>query len=43
LHAKTLGFTHPKTKKFVSFESEIPDDMKEIVEKWKIYLEGIAK
>jgi 23S rRNA pseudouridine1911/1915/1917 synthase len=43
LHAKTLGFTHPKTKKFVLFESEIPNDMKEIIEKWKIYLEGIAK
>ena len=43
LHAKTLGFTHPKTKKFVSFESEVPSDMQEIIEKWKIYLEGIAK
>jgi len=43
LHAKTLGFTHPKTKKFVSFESEVPSDMQEIIEKWKVYLEGIAK
>lgn len=43
LHAKTLGFTHPKTKKFVSFESDIPSDMKEILEKWRIYLLGIAR
>lgn len=24
LHAKTLGFTHPKTNEFVSFDSELP-------------------
>ena len=43
LHAKTLGFTHPKTNKFVSFESELPEDFKDVFEKWKVYLEGIAK
>jgi 23S rRNA pseudouridine1911/1915/1917 synthase len=43
LHAKTLGFIHPGTGKFVSFESDLPDDMSEIIEKWKVYLEGIAK
>lgn len=43
LHAKTLGFTHPKTNKFVSFESDLPEDFKDVFEKWKIYLEGIAK
>ena len=43
LHAKTLGFTHPKTKKFVSFESELSADMSEIIAKWKAYLGGVAK
>ena len=43
LHAKTLGFTHPKTNKFVSFESDLPEDFKDVFEKWKVYLEGIAK
>jgi len=43
LHAKTLGFTHPKTKKFVSFESELASDMSEVISKWKAYLGGVAK
>ena len=30
LHAKTLGFIHPHTKEFVRFDSELPDDMKEL-------------
>jgi 23S rRNA pseudouridine1911/1915/1917 synthase len=31
LHAKTLGFTHPVTKKFVEFKSDMPKDMKKII------------
>jgi 23S rRNA pseudouridine1911/1915/1917 synthase len=38
LHAKTLGFTHPATKKWVQFESELPDDMKGAIEKWEHYV-----
>ncbi len=37
LHAKTLGFKHPKTGKFMSFTSEIPGDMQQCIEKWKAY------
>ena len=37
LHAKSLGFIHPATGKQVSFESELPEDMKKLVEKWKSY------
>jgi 23S rRNA pseudouridine1911/1915/1917 synthase len=37
LHAKTLGFEHPKTKKHLSFDSEIPEDMQECIEKWRNY------
>lgn len=32
LHAKTLGFVHPVTNKTVKFESELPRDMKEVLE-----------
>ena len=37
LHAKSLGFVHPTTKKFMQFESELPDDMKQVIEKWEKY------
>lgn len=37
LHAKSLGFTHPKTKKWMSFESELPSDMQSVIEKWRNY------
>jgi 23S rRNA pseudouridine1911/1915/1917 synthase len=37
LHAKTLGFTHPKTEAFVRFNSEIPEDFAECIEKWRVY------
>ena len=33
LHANTLGFLHPVTKKFCEFESPIPEDMKRLIEK----------
>ncbi|MFZ1976448.1 MAG: RluA family pseudouridine synthase [Bacteroidota bacterium] len=31
LHAKTIGFIHPTTKEFMRFDSELPDDMKEVL------------
>ena len=37
LHAKTLGFTHPKTGKFMQFDSELPDDFAALIEKWRKY------
>jgi 23S rRNA pseudouridine1911/1915/1917 synthase len=37
LHAKTLGFMHPKTGKFMQFSSEIPEDMQQCIEKWQNY------
>ncbi len=37
LHAKTLGFEHPVTKEFMRFDSEIPLDMQECIEKWRNY------
>lgn len=38
LHAKTLGFQHPLTKEQVLFDSELPDDMKMVIEKWRKYV-----
>lgn len=35
LHAKELGFIHPKTGKFISFKVEPPDKFKEILDKYK--------
>nr|WP_321408826.1 RluA family pseudouridine synthase [uncultured Carboxylicivirga sp.] len=40
LHAKTLGFVHPTTKEFMSFDSELPDDMVQAIEKWRDYTAG---
>lgn len=38
LHAKTLAFTHPKTKEWMEFDSELPDDMQAVLEKWERYV-----
>lgn len=38
LHAKSLGFEHPKNGKWMQFESELPSDMVEVLQKWEIYL-----
>lgn len=37
LHAKTLGFVHPTTKEYMHFESELPDDMQELIDMWRAY------
>jgi 23S rRNA pseudouridine1911/1915/1917 synthase len=37
LHAKTLGFTHPVTGKWHHFESELPEDFVQVLEKWRSY------
>jgi len=37
LHAKTLGFRHPITKEMMQFDSEIPKDITDCIEKWKTY------
>ena len=37
LHAGTLGFDHPTTGKYISFEKELPDDMKNCIIKWRDY------
>ena len=37
LHAKILGFFHPETNKWLEFDSEIPDDMSQVIDKWRKY------
>lgn len=37
LHAKTLGFIHPTTHKEIIFESELPADMQQVIDKWRGY------
>ena len=37
LHAKTLGFVHPVTGKMMRFDTEIPEDMANCIEKWRDY------
>lgn len=39
LHAKTLGFTHPVSKEWVQFDSELPMDMMQVLEKWENYVQ----
>lgn len=38
LHAKSLGFVHPRTKKFVQFDSELPQDFQNVLNKWEEYV-----
>jgi len=38
LHAKTIGFRHPETNKDMLFESELPEDMRKLIEKWRGYV-----
>ena len=40
LHAKTLGFEHPVTNEWMSYESDLPEDMKLVLEKWSRYSTG---
>ena len=37
LHAKSLGFIHPTSNKFMEFESEMPEDIRLCVDKWSNY------
>jgi len=39
LHAKTLGFIHPAEKTKVSFDSELPEDFRAVLDKWERYVQ----
>lgn len=40
LHAKSLGFIHPKTKKPMEFESALPADFEACLNKWRSYTDA---
>lgn len=40
LHAKTLGFVHPKTNQEMNFTSDLPEDMQQLIQKWRVYIHG---
>lgn len=42
LHAKSLGFRHPETNNELYFDSELPDDMRLALEKWRSYVANRA-
>lgn len=42
LHAKTLGFIHPATGKEMFFDTELPDDMAQVIEKWRNYVKTVG-
>jgi 23S rRNA pseudouridine1911/1915/1917 synthase len=40
LHAKSLSFDHPVSGKRLSFDSNVPEDMQQVIEKWRKYISG---
>lgn len=40
LHAKNLGFVHPRTGDYVFVESELPEDMTRVIERFRVFSSG---
>ena len=43
LHAKTLGFVHPSTEKEMYFDTELPTDIQQVIDKWRNYSTHMKK
>jgi 23S rRNA pseudouridine1911/1915/1917 synthase len=43
LHAKTLGFHHPRTKEWMAFDSELPEGFQKLLNKWEIYVSSVQE
>lgn len=43
LHARSLTFTHPTTGQTLSFDSELPADMQQVIERWRRYANGAIR
>ncbi|MBP5278431.1 MAG: RluA family pseudouridine synthase [Prevotella sp.] len=43
LHAQTLGFIHPVTGEQMDFTSKLPQDMEQLIEKWRNYIHGTTR
>jgi 23S rRNA pseudouridine1911/1915/1917 synthase len=39
LHAKSIGFIHPVTRKQMLFDSELPEDFRLVLERWEKYVQ----
>jgi 23S rRNA pseudouridine1911/1915/1917 synthase len=42
LHAKTLGFVHPTTGEDMYFDTDLPPDMEQVIEKWRKYVNAVG-
>jgi 23S rRNA pseudouridine1911/1915/1917 synthase len=42
LHAKSLGFIHPGSGKYMFFDSDYPADLNGVLEKWRQYTHAIS-
>jgi 23S rRNA pseudouridine1911/1915/1917 synthase len=42
LHAKTLGFTHPATGQELYFDTPLPADIEQVIEKWRKYVATVG-
>ena len=40
LHAKSLGFIHPRTNEFMQFDSDVPKDFEDVLEACRTYIRG---
>lgn len=40
LHARSLSFSHPVTGKRLSFDTPLPDDMQQVITRWREYISG---
>ncbi|MEO7923943.1 MAG: RluA family pseudouridine synthase [Chitinophagaceae bacterium] len=43
LHAKTLGFVHPTSGQEVFFDTDVPADMEQVIQKWRNYSQSVGK
>tara|TARA_B100000575_G_scaffold273485_1_gene256471 strand:- start:437 stop:1501 length:1065 start_codon:yes stop_codon:yes gene_type:complete len=39
LHAKSLGFHHPKNDEWMQFDSDLPSDLSNVIDRWRNYTE----
>ena len=43
LHAKTLGFIHPSTGEEMFFDTALPEDIEQVIDKWRKYSQSVGK
>jgi 23S rRNA pseudouridine1911/1915/1917 synthase len=43
LHAHKIGFIHPTTGKKMVFEQPLPEDFKQVLERWRVYVKSKTK